>query len=225
MHAAGAHDEMQRSRKQNRNQHIDPKHHGIGRELGCERQHEQTEQNCGAQQLDCETGRPQRVLDLGRIAYAALGSAEQPIRPRDQHDRHDQKFRHQRELGKINREDTEAHHADADAERLHLGDDERGQERAGDRAHAADHHDDEGVADHDEVERQIGRLARDLQGAAQAGQERTERKDDREQHRLIDAESPDHLAILRGCPDQPSEPGLGQHKMQEQQHERADKNE
>ena len=87
---------------------------------------------------------------------------------------------------------------DPDAQRLHLGDQDRRQEGAGDRAHAADHDDDEGVADHDQVEPQIGRLARDLQRAAEAGEEGAEREDHREQHGLIDAERTDHLAVLRG---------------------------
>ena len=94
--------------------------------------------------------------------------------------------------------------------------------RAADRAHAADHHDDECVADHDQVQRQIGRLARNLQRAAEAGQEGAEHEHDGEQHRLVDAERAHHFAILGGGADQPSEAGLRQHQMQQQQYDRAD---
>ena len=61
---------------------------------------------------------------------------------------------------------------DADAQRLDLGDEHGGEIGAGDRAHAADHHDDEGIADHREVDAEIGRLAGELQRAAEAGEER-----------------------------------------------------
>ena len=63
-----------------------------------------------------------------------------------------------------------------------------------------------------EVEPQIGRLARHLQRAAEAGQEGAEREHDGEQQGLIDAERAHHLAILRGGADQAAEPGLGQHR-------------
>ena len=47
---------------------------------------------------------------------------------------------------------------------------------AGDRAHAADHHDDEGVADGLRSMLEVGRLARQLQRAAQAREHRAERE-------------------------------------------------
>ena len=47
---------------------------------------------------------------------------------------------------------------------------------AGDRAHAADHDHHEGVADRDQIDGEVGRLARDLQRAAEAGERRAERE-------------------------------------------------
>jgi hypothetical protein len=46
-----------------------------------------------------------------------------------------------------------------------------------DRAHAANHDHDKGIADRDQIGRQVGRLARHLQGAAKARQRGAERKD------------------------------------------------
>ena len=109
-----------------------------------------------------------------------------------------------------------------DAQRLDLGDDDGGEIGAGDRAHAADHDDDEGVADDDQIGGEIGRLARDLQRAAEAGERRAEREHGGEQHRLIDAERADHLAVLRRGADQPAEARARQREMQRQQHQRAD---
>src|SRR5436190_1790506 len=81
-------------------------------------------------------------------------------------------FGDDRELGEIDDEPTEIDHAEPDAQGLHLGDDDGGEESPADRTHASDHDDHERVADHDQVESQIGWLARDLQRAAEAGQER-----------------------------------------------------
>jgi hypothetical protein len=111
-------------------------------------------------------------------------------------------------------------HADADAQRLDLGDEHRGEVGAADRAHAADHHHDEGVADHDQVEAEIGGLARELQRAAERGEERAAREHGGEQQRLVDAERADHLAVLRRGADQPAKAGLGEQEMQAEEHDR-----
>src|SRR5262245_46238239 len=97
---------------------------------------------------------------------------------------------------------------DPNAQRLHLGDDDGCEEGAGDRTHAADHDDDKGVADHDQIEPEIGGLTRHLQRAAEAGEEGAEHEHHGEQHGLVDAERADHLAVLRGGADQPAEAGL-----------------
>ena len=46
----------------------------------------------------------------------------------------------------------------------------------GNAAHAADHHHHEGLADRHQVEAEVGRLARQLQRAAQPGEEGAERE-------------------------------------------------
>ncbi len=74
----------------------------------------------------------------------------------------------------------------------------------------------------DQVGREIGRLARHLQRAAEAGERGAERKHGGEQHRLIDAERADHFAVLRRRAHQPAEARARQREMQRQQHQRAD---
>ena len=118
----------------------------------------------------------------GDAAHRGLRPSEQAVGPHDQHHRHHQEFGDQRELGEVDREAAEIDDADADAQRLDLGDDDGGEIGAGDRAHAADHDDHEGVADHDQVHREIGRLARDLQRAAEAGEQRAAGEHGGEQH-------------------------------------------
>ena len=92
---------------------------------------------------------------------------------------------------------------------------------AGDRAHAADHDHDESVADGGQIDGEVGRLARELQRAAEAGEPRAEREHRREQHGLVDAERADHLAVLGGGAHQPAEPAARQCQMQDQQHQPA----
>jgi hypothetical protein len=157
-------------------------------------------------------------------AHSHLLPTEQAVGPCDQHRGHHEKFGHQRQFGEIHREAAKIHDAEADAQRLHLGDDDRRKIGAGDRAHAADHNDDEGVADHDQVGRQRRRLARNLQRAAKASEQSAEREHAREQHGLVDAERAHHLTVLRGCAHQPTEAGLGQRQMQHPQYEGADEN-
>ena len=62
--------------------------------------------------------------------------------------------------------------SNADAQRLDLGDQQRRDERAGNRSHAADHHDHERIADRIEIERQVRRHARHLQRAAEPREKR-----------------------------------------------------
>ena len=99
-----------------------------------------------------------------------MRAAEQAVGAHDQHHRHHQEFGDQRQLREVDGHEAEIDHADADADRLHLGDDHGGEIGAGDRAHAADDDDDEGVADRDQIGGKVGRLARDLQRAAEAGE-------------------------------------------------------
>ena len=221
MHAAGAHDEVQAGREQDCDQDVGAEHERVGR---CFRQHgEQGEKNqrrC-ADDLQDRRRRTDRILQLGRIADRALRPAEQAVRTHDEHDRHHDELGDQRELGEVHGEAAEIHDADADAQRLDLGDDDGGEIRAADRAHAADHDDNERVADHGEVHQQVGRLAGDLHGAAEAGEECAERKDGREQHGLIDAERADHLPVLGRGAHEPPEAGAGEREVECDQHDRA----
>src|SRR5450830_46121 len=91
---------------------------------------------------------------------------------------------------------ADGHLTERHAQRLDLGDQQGGQESAADRTHAADYHDDEGIADGFQIERQIGRHARPLQSATQTGKKTAERKHAGKQPGLIDASAP---AISRSC--------------------------
>ena len=59
---------------------------------------------------------------------------------------------------------------------LREADDQRGDERAGNRAQAADDRDDEGLGDDRQVHAEIRRLARQPQRAGESGEERAERE-------------------------------------------------
>ena len=205
-------------------QHVDAEHERVGRDAFEQREADERDEHGGAEHLERARGRAQRVLDLGGIAHGRLRTAEQAVGPHDQHDRHHQELGDEGELGEIHREAAEVHHADADAQRLDLGDDDGGEIGAGDRAHPAHHHDDEGIAEHGEVHGEVRRLARELQRAAEAGKERAAGEHDGEQHGLVDAERADHLAVLRGGPHEPAEAGPGEDEMQRDEDERADRN-
>ena len=164
--------------------------------------------------------RAHRILVGGGVAHGDLRPAEQAIGPRDQHRGHDQEFGDQGQLGEIQRHAEHVHHADADAQRLDLRDDDGGEISPGDGAHAADHHHHEGVAQHRQVHREVGRLAGQLQRAAEAGERRAAGEHEREEQGLVDAERADHLAVLRGGADQPAEARLGQNEVQADQHDR-----
>ena len=88
--------------------------------------------------------------------------------------------------------------ADADAERLGDADQDGGEERAAEAAQAADDGDHEGVGDDGEIEIEVGRLARDLQRAAQPGQHGADEEHRGEELGLVDAERAHHLAVLGG---------------------------
>ncbi len=111
--------------------------------------------------------------------------------------------------------------ADADAQRLDLGDENGGEIGAGNRAHAADYHDDEGVAEHGEVHGEVRRLARELQRAAEAGEERAGGEHRGEQQRLVDAERAHHGAVLGRRTHETPEPGARQHEMQNDEDRRS----
>ena len=102
--------------------------------------------------------------------------------------------------------------SERDAERLYLGDQQCGEERAGNAAHAANNNHHERIADRRDVLAEIGGLARQVQCAAETGESRTERKYAGEKHRLIDPECRDHIAVLRGGADQNAPARAGEQK-------------
>jgi len=68
---------------------------------------------------------------------------------------------------------------------------------------------------------QAGRLAGQLQGAAEPGEQRAEGEDAAEQHRLVDAERGDHLAVLRCGAHQYAPAGAMEQQPEGEQDERA----
>ena len=70
---------------------------------------------------------------------------------------------------------------------------------------------------------EIGGLARDLQRAAETGEQRAKRKDGGEQHRLIDSERAQHLAVFGRGAHQPAETRAREHRMQHDQHQRRNR--
>ena len=128
VHAAGTHDEMQRGREQDRDQHVDAEHQRIGRALFANGSSSSPTRTSAATTLSDRRRGADRVVGLGRTAHRRLRAPEQPVRPHDQHDRHDQELGDQRELGEVQSEAAEIHHAEPDAQRLDLGDDDGGKD-------------------------------------------------------------------------------------------------
>ena len=223
MHAARSHDEMQAGRKQDRDQDVNAEHQRVRLRTGKQRQAEQDQQQHHAGDNERARSRADRRLDRPAAAGGCLRSSEQALRPGDQHNRHHQKLGDQREFGEIDGITRDADKPDADAQRLDLGHQYGRDVGADDRAHAADHHDDESIGDHRQVHAEIGRLARDLQRAAEAGEQRAEREYGGEQHRLIDAERAQHLAVFGGGAHQPAEARAREYEMQRDQHQRRDR--
>ena len=193
----------------------------VWRALRQQRKTKQQHKNSGAEHLERRCRRTDRIFRLGDRPDLPLRAAKQPVRPHDQHHRHHQEFGDQRQLGEVDGDKPEIDHANADADCFNLGDDHGGEIGAGDRAHAANNDDHEGVADHDQIGGKVCRLARNLQRAAKACEHRADRKHRSEQKRLIDAERAHHFAILRSGAHKPAETRAGKREMQRQQHQRA----
>ena len=92
-----------------------------------------------------------------------------------------------------------------------------------DAAEPADDHHDEGLGDHRHVHMQVHRLARKLERPAEPGQHRAEGEDRGEEQALVDAERPDHLAVLRRGPDQRAPARLLEQEPEQPEHHRADR--
>ena len=111
--------------------------------------------------------------------------------------------------------------ADAYAEGLDLGDQERGEESARNRAQAADHDDHKGVRNDRQVHEEVGGLARDLHRAAQAREERPEREHAGEQPFLVHAQRAGHFAILGRGAHQRAPARLPEDHPENGKHQRA----
>ena len=209
--AAGPHDEVQAGGEQREDQHVGEQHQRVA----ARRQGQQREG--GEQDRAADENFPRRQFD-GRLHQSRrpgdrLCSSEQAPGPGDQHHSHDEELHHQRRLGP----------AERDAERLGLGDQQRGEEGAGNRAQPADHDDHESIRDHGEIDIQAGRLARDLQRTAEARQQRAEREHAREQPSLVDAEHARHLAVFRGGAHKYSDAGFLEDELDGDQDQRPDR--
>ena len=135
-----------------RDQHVGAEHERIGRRLGKQRQAGQQHQRRNADDLD------QRAWPAGSAPRHRRRCAPRPAGGRAGRSGRTisttamtRNSATSVSLEKLNGEAAEIDHADADADRLDLRDQDGGEIGAGDRAHAADHHHDEGVADHGQV--------------------------------------------------------------------------
>ena len=109
--------------------------------------------------------------------------------------------------------------------RLGERDDERGQERAGNRAQSADHGHDERVGYRGEVHAEVGGLARELQGAGEPGEKGPEREDRREQARLVDAERRRQRTVFARGADHDAEARARHEERERDEHDRAHRHE
>ena len=221
VHAAWPHDEVQTRGKQHGHQQVDPQHQHIGLAGGKPRQRDQRIDQQHAHHQRGAAAWPQGPLAGRARAHQRRRPAHQPPGTCDEHHRHDQEFGHQRQFGKRHRDPEDRHHAQPDANRLDLRDQQRGDVRTRYGPHAADHNDHEGGTDGIEIEFEARWLAGQLQRAAQTGERRAQRKHGRKQPRLVDPERGDHLAILRRRAHQRAEARAGQRQPHRTQHDRA----
>ena len=151
---------------------------------------------------------------LGRQS-ARFGERPPEQSPRTEHQdhRHDDELGDQRELGV----------AQPDAERLHLGDEQRGEECPGDGSQAAEYHDHESVGDDREIDFQVRRLARDRHRASEPGKRGAQREHAGEEQALVHAQSARHLAILGRRAHQDAEAGPREQQVEKHEHRRAER--
>ena len=128
------------------------------------------------------------------VLAGLLGTAEQPPGADDQDDRHDHEHEHERALRQ-----------EPNAVDIQDRDQERGNERSGNGPHAADDDDHEDGGKDVEVHQQVRASFGELDGAADAREQRPQKEHAGEQPGLIDAERTDHFAVfgrrpLRECP-------------------------
>ena len=221
VHTCRPHDEVQAGGKQRSGEQIDRQHGGVGVAGGDRRQRQQGQaQHHGCRQQGLAR-RAQGWLYRRGVAGGRLGLAHQPPGPPHQHHRHHQKLGHQGELAEVEIDSEGGHIANAHAQRLDFGNQQCGHVSTRDAAHAAHHHHHEGVANGEQIQVERGRLTRQLQRAAQAGQHGAQCKHAGEQPGLVDAQRAHHLAVLGGGAHQRAPARAGEQQPQQTQHHRA----
>ncbi len=183
--AAIAHEELQARSKERQDRHLGGDHQGIVAQQQRQRGKRRDQRTCEPANA-CRRETKRRMRGFTGAVRGDLRPAKQAIRSHDQHGSHDDEDQHQRRLRQ-----------QPDAEGMQHTDDQRGPERAGDRAEPADDDDDKGLDQDRQVHLQVDGLARDLQCAGQPGEPGAERKHRREQQAFVDAERTGHLAVLR----------------------------
>ena len=106
MHAARPHDEMQRGRKNNRDQNVDTEHQADRESLAPAAAGTAAARSAATPSAFSRVSPAGSDLRHRHGAHRALRPAEQPVGPHDQHDRHHQEFRDQRELGEVDRHES-----------------------------------------------------------------------------------------------------------------------
>jgi hypothetical protein len=155
--------------------------------------------------------RPKRLLRQNAAPRrGGLGAAEQAPGADHEDDRHGQEHDDEAELGH-----------EEDAEGLQLADDDAGEQRPADAAHAADHGDDEGGGDDVEVHEQVSTALGELDGAGEAGECRTDEEDRGREPGLVDAKRSHHLAVGGGGPDQDAPARAAEQQPEQAEHERG----
>ena len=149
--------------------------------------------------------RPKRLLQQNAAPRrGGFGAAEQAPGADHEDDRHGEEHDDEAELGH-----------EEDAEGLQLADDDAGEQRTADAAHAADHGDDEGGGDDVEVHQQVGAALGELDRTREAGECRTDEEDRGREPGLVDAQGTHHLAVGGGGPDQDAPAGPAQQQPEE----------
>ena len=179
--------EVQAGREQADDDDID--HQDQTELAGHQREQRQRRQQCGGKPPSTAFKQSDRLLGVADLAVftGRLFTAKQAVGPDHQDNGHHDEHQHQSTL----RQKTYTQHVEH-------GNENRGNECAWYRAHAANHNHDKDGRENVEVHEKIGTTLGQLKRAAEAGQHRAKKEHTGEQPGLIDAESADHFPIL-GC--------------------------
>ncbi len=220
-HAAGTHDEMQADGEQREYQHVAAEHQRVV--VGNERRGRERCEQKGRGEREASSRRQLQIALLGDRGGGWRPAIQTP-RSSDQHDRHHDEFRDQRQFRERYDRAEQRDIADADAKRPDYADDQRRHESAANAAEAADDGYDENIGDDRQVHIQIRRLARQLQRARESRKQRADEEHARKKPRRIDAERGGHVAILGRRTHQQTPARACQRERQGGQHERRERN-